>query len=313
MPSKIILGSGLVGLICRKILGSDWTIIPIGPSRFYANDVPALGDDFIIYDDKVREIVSDWNITQEKIPLFFKRPVSYTGELTYSNIFIEQYLEKIGLESNPQVMDYYKSDFTVFPFSCLQLHRKLLNEFVGEIKSFYPKHKDANKIAAIKDNEIILDNGDRIEYSDMVSTIPYHALTQMLGTECYKTFFDSYFYLIRDQNIDLEGAGQALVADIDIPFHKCTKIKDQIYLIECLEYDEEIYNRLVPILGAQFDILQAKALRNSHVIKGITNEEILKDNNIVCVGSYAQCDPLIDIGSAIKRVHNLLSKRTLMQ
>lgn len=311
MQSKVILGSGLVALICRKILGSDWKIIPIGPSRFYAQGVPALGDDFVIYDDSTADLVRSWNVSNQNIPILYKRPLSISGELLYNNTFIEGYLEKIGVEPTTQAIDYYKSDFTVFPFSCVQLHKKLLAEFIDEIRGFYPQHKGAKKIAAINDHEIIIDNGDRIEYDQMISTIPYEALAQMLNIPAPKCYADSFFYLIRDDNIDLEGADQALVEDLTIPFHKCTKINKNTYLLESLEYHEDIYNALNPVLGSAFDILDAKIVKNCHVVNGPINIPVLEQNGIICVGSHAQCDHMIDIGSVIKRVLNLLKRRSV--
>jgi len=312
MSCNIILGSGLVSLICRKVLGDDWKIIPVGPSRFYSKGVPPLGDDFIVYDKKVLEIIDDWGINN-KVPLLYKRPYSISGELMYNNVFASHYFDKIGYEDNPQTKDYFKNDFTVFPFGNIQLWKYLLRQFIDEIQSFYPKHRDAKNIAKIIDNTIVLNNGDVIEYDQMISTVPYPSLCQMLGCrddnkECFN---DTYYYYIHDSSIDLEGSNQALVCDPEIPFHKCTKIHGNKYVFEFLEYIEDIYNTLTPILGAKFDIIDAKMVKDGHVTKGIINQNLMNTNKITCVGSYAQCDPLIDIGSVIKRVHNLVTNKRL--
>lgn len=311
MKSNLILGSGLVALICRKILGPNWKIIPLGPSRFYSKGVPALGDDFINYDLKVLDIVKEWGINKTN-PFFFKRPLSISGELMYSNAFIDNYLSKIGFDSNPQIVDYHKCDFTVFEFGCIQLWKYLLSEFIDEIKAFYSENNIKN-IKRIKDNTIMFDNNKTIEYDKMISTIPYNALCNMIGhkddnSDC---FLDSYYYYIEDNKLNLDNANQVLVCDYEIPFYKCTKIRHNKYLFEFLTYNEDIYNLMTPILGANFDILNATMIRNGFVKKGIINNELMNKNNITCVGSYAQCDPMIDIGSVIKRMHNLMSRKMI--
>jgi hypothetical protein len=310
MQYKYILGSGLVSLICRKILGNDWKIIPIGPSRFYSYGVPAYGDDFVTYDAKVLEIIESWGIKTSP-PLFYKRPFSFSGSLMYNDTFAENYLDKIGIQSNPQVIDYFKTNFTVFPFSCIQLWNKLLQEYISEINDFHKKHENIKNIVSIKDHNILLDNGDIIEYDNLISTIPYNALCEMLNISNHSSFVDTYYYYISDNDLDLEDANQVLVCDNEIPFHKCSKISPNRYVLEVHEYIEEIYNSLMPIIGSSFNIIDAKMISNSHVIGGFINNDVLNINDIICVGSYAQCDPLIDISSVIKRMHNLVTKKKI--
>lgn len=311
MKSNLILGSGLTALLCKKILGSSWKIIPIGPSRFYSKGVPAFGDDFIVYDDKINEIIKEWGIKNTS-PIFYNRPFSYGGELLYNNMFIENYLDKINLESNKIIIDYFKTKFLVYPFSCLQLHQKLLKENISDITRFHQKHKNAKFIKVIKDHQIVLDNGTIIEYDNMISTIPYDALCSMLGIQYdNSTSLGTYYYYIEDHSLNLENANQVLVCDYEIPFHKCSAIKKNHYLLECLHYDNDIYNTLSGILGNGFEILNAHYIKESNVLKGQIHEQFLHSNNIVCIGSYAQCDPLIDIGSTIKRIYNLISKKKI--
>lgn len=311
MKSNIILGSGLTALICKKILGSDWQIIPIGPSRFYSNGVPALGDDFIVHDKKIDEIIQEWDI-RNTIPIFYKRPFSYGGELIHNNMFLENHLHKMHHEFNEVVNEYYKTTFLVYPFSCLQLHQKLLRENTDEITKFLTKHKDAKSIKLIKDHKIILDNNTTLEYDNLISTIPYNALCSMLHIKYDNPkFLGIYYYFIKDDSLNLENANQVLICDYEISFHKCTTIKKYHYLIECLEYDDDIYNTLSRILGNGFEILSAKYVKESHVLPGLIHDQYLNANNIICIGSYAQCDPMIDIGSTIKRIHNLKTKKMI--
>jgi len=47
---NIILGSGIIGLLAKLILGQDWKIIPFYRSRYFSFN-PALDDNFIIRDE----------------------------------------------------------------------------------------------------------------------------------------------------------------------------------------------------------------------------------------------------------------------
>lgn len=312
MKSNVILGSGLTSLLCKKILGSNWKIIPLAPSRFYSKGVPALGDDFVVYDKSVLEIINNWGLNTT--PLFYNRPYSISGSLIYNDAFSDSYLNKIGLESNRQIIDYYKTSFTVFGFSCIQLWNSLLKEFISEIKNFqvqYPNYKTAK---TIYNNTIILNSGEIIEYDNMISTIPYHKLCEMLNIKFGGIMEDIYYYYVEDNNIDLENSNQVLVCDESIPFHKCTKISKNKYLFEIIgEYYPNIQEELSTILGHEFDILSGAMVENGHVLPYKINKPLLNEQNIICIGSYAQCDPLIDIGSSIKRVYNLLKRNEIKQ
>jgi len=310
MKSKVIIGSGLTSLICRKILGNNWEIIPFSPSRFYSRGVPALGDDFVVYDTSVLEIIKDWGLNTS--PLFYKRPYSISGSLLYNDSFADRYFNKIGIDSNPLTLDYYKTNFTVFGFSCIQMWNLLVREFISEIKMFQSKYPNAKTIKRINDHTITLNSGEVIEYESAVSTVPYHALCQWSGLPFNGMMDNTYQYFIYDKNIDLESANQALVCDEEIPFHKCTKISKNRYLFEIIgNYYENIYEELGRIIGYEFEIISGSMVENGHIFSSKMDKQYLEHNDITCIGSYAQCDPLIDIGSAIKRTHNLLKRNRI--
>lgn len=310
MKSNYILGSGLVALICRKILGPDWKIIPFGPSRSYGKGIPALGDDFVHYDNSVLDIISNWGLNTS--PLFYKRPLSISGSLLYNKSFINEYLAKAKLPQNRLYEDYFKSDFTVFGFSCLQMHRMLLRELLEDIRSFSSSHKNYKKVKSIKNHTIILDSGEVLEYDNVISTVPYYALCEMINIENTGAFLDLYYYFIQDDNVDLESANQALVCDQEVFFNKCTKISKNKYLFEVIgEYYDDIQREFSQIIGSDFEILSGAMIQNGYPLHSIINNQELECNNITCIGSHAQCDPLMDISSVIKRVSNLLNKNKI--
>jgi hypothetical protein len=274
--------------------------------------VPALGDDFIVRHDDVTEIIKDWGLNTST-PLFYKRPTSISGSLLYNDIFLDQYLAKVGFNTDPQTKDYFKSNFTVYSFSCVQMWNMLVRELIGGIKQFHDKHKGAKTVSDISGHVITFDNGDKIEYDQLISTVPHNALCDMIKILDPNIYQDVYYYYIQDDNIDLEGANQALVCDPEIPFHKCTKITKNKYLFEIIDdYYENIYEVLMPILGGGIEIINASVVQNAHITKGVENP-LIKQQDITCVGSYAQCDPLIDLSSVIKRVHNLLKRQAINQ
>lgn len=298
-----ILGSGLVALLCRKILGDTWRIVPLGPSKFYSSNVPALGDDFLVYDDIVADLAKEWNLNV--VPMMYKRPFSVGGQLMYAQTFIADYLNRMGLPDNPIVRNSLKPDVMVFQFSCLQLWRKLVNEFIGEIKQFFADN-EAKGISRIKDGKMWFSTSNGvekpIEYNKIISTVPNFVLCDLLKVKDPNKYGDLYFYFIESAKIDIDKADQVLICDSVIPFHRCTKIKNR-FLIEVLdEYHENPMQVFSAVFGNNFDILKAAYVEKGYPYPGDVNQKFLDTLNIDVVGSLAQCDPLMDMSSCIKRI-----------
>ena len=307
--SNYILGSGLVALLCRKILGDSWKIVPLGPSKFYSTGVPALGDDFLVHDLAVSDILKDFGL--DTIPMMYKRPFSMGGQLLYNQAFISSYLSRMGLPDNPLVRGSLKTDFMVYQFSCLQLWKKLVDEFVGEIRQFFANNKSKG-ISAIKDGVMYFKSQDGgevpIEYDNIISTVPDHVLCDLLKINCDNRFGDLYFYFIGSSAIDIEKADQVLVCDDVIPFHRCTKIRNN-HLIEVLDmYHENPMRVFAPIFGNNHDIIKTSYIEKGYPYPGKVDYEFLKSKNIEVIGSLAQCDPLMDMSSCIKRIVNMANR-----
>lgn len=307
---KYILGSGLVALLCRKILGEDWQIIPIGPSRFYSSGVPAFADDFVVYNDQVKELIKDWPLNQNI--LFYKRPFSYSGQLLYNDVFVGDYLNKLGIDNNLLTKTLLQTNFTVFGFSNLQLWNYLVKLYISEIRSFLSNNYE--KILSIGNHKIVIklkNEGHKvIEYDQIISTVPFNSLCEMFGVHCSVQFQHTYQYYLKDSVINLEKADQVLLCDADIPFHKCTRVKNGYYLFETVgQYIEDHYNLFRLMLGDSFEIESANIVNNGYANNKIDdNDKILIDNNIICIGSLAQCDYFMDISSCINRIGNLINK-----
>ena len=175
-------------------------------------------------------------------------------------------------------------------------------------------HSHAKTVKHIANHEIILDSDEVIEYENIISTIPYYALTEMLKIPNTGKFTDSYYYYVQDDSIDIESANQVLICDPEVAFHKCTKLSRNKYVFEIIDnYVEDIQVELSRVIGSGFEILSGAMVEHGHIHKSPIADTYLEEQNITCIGSYAQCDPLIDIGSVIKRTHNLLKSQKVKQ
>lgn len=311
---KYILGSGLISLACRKILGPDWNIIPLGPSRFFTEQI-TWGDNYLNYDNIVADLIKGWPF--DMVPTFYKRPFSYGGQLIYNSTFIENFLNKSGIDVNPVSLQYFKTDFTAFNFSTSALWKYLVTQNLDNIKSFYSQHQNVKGIESIKNNTIQFKTVDgqniNLEYDQLISTIPYNPLAEMLGLPNRVENIPCYYYVISDNKIDIEKANQVLVCDNVIPFNKCTKIKRGSYLIEVYnEYYEKPFDVFKAVFGDSFEILKSHFIADAIPKFYKIDEKYFSDNNIILIGSNAQCDPLMDVASCLKRVGKLVNKQKIM-
>ncbi len=308
---KYILGSGLVALACRKILGNDWNIIPLGPSRFYKENM-TWGDNYIVYDNAVVDLIKDWPF--KMTPIFYNRPFSFGGQLSYNNSFASHFLNKVGIEENKISLDYFKTVFPVFGFNTSAAWRYLVKENIDNIKSFYSQYEKIKGIEFIKENMIWFktDNGfEKLEYDQIISTIPFNALADLSGSSSRNDSISCYYYVIRSNKIDIEKANQVLVCDDVIPFNKCTRLRDG-YLIEVYgDYYEKPYEVFQPVFE-QFEIVESHCIDNVIPKFVNVNYEFFDNKNIILIGSNAQCDPLMDIGSCLKRIKNQVNKKKIM-
>jgi hypothetical protein len=308
MKSKFIIGSGLTAFIARHVLGPEWQILPFGPSRFYSTGVPAYGDDFIISDKTVMGFMNDLGLNTS--PIFFNRPINVAGNLLSNDIYISQYLEKVGIPVDKLTLDYYKTDFTVYGTSCLQLWNKLCGMYKNEVVEFMNGHPNSSGVSKISENEITVSDKDgtnfHLEYTDIISTIPYNVLADMCGLQDTSGFKDVYYYYVQSNSIDIGKADQVLISDQEIPFHKCTRIRNNKFLFEIIgEYIEDIYPIMGLMLGRDFDIDHAHVINNAFVNKSVIDNSKLDELNITCIGSYAECDPLMDVSSSVKKLIRL--------
>ena len=121
----VILGSGIVGLLAKEILGDRWLVIPFSRSRFYSFR-PALADNFIIRDERIDDLIAHFG---GKISFIYKTLYSLGGGLLPSDdLIINGWLNKVfGQEVPSQALPCIKSrgDHFVYSIKVNQLYNQL--------------------------------------------------------------------------------------------------------------------------------------------------------------------------------------------
>ena len=108
-----IFGSGVIGLLAKKILGPTYTVVPFYKSRFFSFN-PALDDNFIIRDQKLDGLITD--ISGSCSPILYKRSYSIMGDLKsdYNQEYSMVWLNKIFGNPPSQSFAYMKDRLSFF-------------------------------------------------------------------------------------------------------------------------------------------------------------------------------------------------------
>ena len=306
---NVIFGSGLVGYLAKKILGPDWRFVPFRPSRYFSFDIP-LSDNFICFDKHVDEFMEP--ILMKGVgQIILKRPFSCGGQLMYQThpITVDPYLSKVYGDKVPTLAkDLIRTTFTVYPVTAKELHDALQRKYIGEINEVI---KSQGEVASINlDNrEVRFKEGGVINYDKAISTIPLDALLGLSGlptvglearTVCY--------YYITTEKVDLEGAEQALVSDVEIDFFKVHKVSKHNYVFWTFEALENPFAYFGLFFGYDLDIQEARRIDGVIPVDDPPDLGYLEKMGVYCVGSNAQWDDFMDVASCIKRLLSLRTK-----
>lgn len=297
---NIILGSGLIGCIARKIFGSDYIWIPFKKSRYFSHNVP-LADNFIICNKNVDLFIEQYSKTR----IIYKRPFSFRGVLSYEidkdNVSGE-YFEKIGQE----LIDV-KTTFIVYDKTCCQLNSQLQVNLEKDINSSIEKYGKDIKIDVNK--HIIQTKNGEIEYDKIISTIPLNALLSRCSMQINNLKFnDVCIYRLFTNKIDLEGADQTLVSDKNIDFYKVVKFGVNDYLFFTDKALVNPYQYFGLFFGYNFEIADVYRVDNSIPVSSVPDLSILERNGIFSVGSDAQHDDQMCVSSCVNRLLKLANK-----
>jgi len=296
---NVIFGSGIVALLAKKILGSSWKIIPFYRSRFFSFN-PAIDDNFIIHDKQLEPFITA--LYGHPLPVYvYKRGWSIGGQIIkeYDTGLCKDWLTKLfGTDIPPQSEVYHANRMNLFVYDLRvnELYQTLVNENIEELKTEAAK----GEISQIGQHHFIR-NGKREDFDLAVSTIPLHALCSLMKVEAKLPYKSLHYLHIETESLNFEGFNQLLVVDNIFSFYKATNVAKNRFLIYC---HEEIPNPGVYFMGflSKFDIIDGTSLENALPTGQIPKLDNLDQAGIYCVGSYAQHDWCMDVGSCALRL-----------
>ncbi len=293
---NIILGGGLTALLARDILGDNWTIIPIGKSRFYSFN-PPLADNYVVRDD----IIDEYMQRHTAMPLMYRIGYSLGGQILFNtNMVLNQYLAKLyGDMIPPQAGAYWKDRIDYFGSgNCVVMYNELREKFKSEIAENNVKF---GMPSGISDHTITTDKG-KFNYSKIISTIPLPVLLKWMNiTWPGLKSNDEYCYHVRSDCLDFEGATHLFVVDPEIEFHKATMLNRLNYIFYAkkrIEYPGRYFMAFVK----RFELIAETTIEDSMCYGPIPEIAELGEADITCIGSSAVWDDCLDIGSCIKRL-----------
>jgi hypothetical protein len=282
------------------ILGPSWTVIPFYKSRFFTYN-PALDDNFVIADDEldvfIREITGE--IKPQRFP--YRRSWSIGGELypEFDRSICEDWQRKIfGQHAPPQTLPYLftKMTLNVYDIRCNQLYANLLQQSYEDLKVEAAK----GEITQIGDHHIVR-NGVREDFDHCLSTVPLNVLCKLMNANIQLPAKDLHYLHVETEDLDFEGYNQALVVDEIFDFFKVTNVAPNRYLFYC---HKDIQNPGVYLMSVmqKFEILDGTSITDALPMGPIPKLDAVEQYGIYCVGSYAQWDWCMDIGSCILRI-----------
>lgn len=296
---KYILGSGIVAMLARDILGPDWTIIPFYKSRFFSFN-PSLDDNFIIYNKEVDCFVSDKIGRIQRFP--YNRAYSIKGLLYDKHddgICTDLGTNIFGINSPSHFNAYMRHNlnFDVYDIRVNELYDRYLEKFKPDIS----KGMAHGKLQKIVNKTLVFEDGKRLDYDNIVSTIPLNTLMDYCGVGHGLKSKAGHFMHVFTEHLDFEGHNQVLVADSMFSFYKVSNIAKDRYLFY---FREEVTNPGQYFMSflKDFDILDGTSINDYIVYGDMPRLDILENMNIMCVGSYAQWDWCMDVGSCILRL-----------
>ena len=291
MANNIILGSGIVGMLARHILG--WKIIPFYRSRYFSFR-PALDDNFIIRDPKLDDIMANLG---HKPSYLYKLVYSIGGQLIpHSESITNLWLGKLFGSNAPQHAPIYIKNhitFSVYDVKINELYERLQKQYQTELQTQEP-------ITEIG-NHYYIQNGQKTEFDRAISTIPLNTIQKLCNLPANYRSRQVWYYHIQTGSLNFEGANQTLVADPQIDFYKVSNIARDRYLFYCLQE--------LPLPGPyfmaympRFEILDGTTIPDTIPIGNKPNLQHLEKLGITSIGANAEHDWCADVGSNIIQI-----------
>jgi hypothetical protein len=302
---NLIFGSGITGLLAKKILGDDWELIPFKRSRYFYFEIP-WADNFIQFDKDVDDFMRTI-IPKEAPVVFYKSPFSCRGQLMYqaNPITTDPYLEKVYGDKAPKLAEsLLRTTFTVYPVTVKDLHDALQRKYLSEIKDNLSKYGEVASVD-LSQRMVRFKNGMIVEYENIISTIPLNAMLDYCGIASELESRSVYYYYIVVSTIDLEGAQQAYVCDSEIDFFKVQMLNKTNYIFWCTDLVPDTLRHFGSILGYNINFVESRHIPEVIPLGDPPDLSGLEERGVFCVGSNAQWDDFMDISSCMKRLLKL--------
>ncbi len=295
---NVIFGSGIVGMVAKKVLRGNWTIVPFSKSRFYSH-FPPLADNFISVDKDIDLLMKD--LTGNTDVHFYRKGFSVNGELVtnFDGAVCGALLHKMfGNRIPSQSIPYMKNRMTmpVYRTRANELYLKLQAEHQQELVS----EAGLGQVTEIGKHYFVR-NGVKQEFDHAICTIPLPVLMGLMGLESQLTALPEHFVLVRSSKIDLEGCNQVFVADRELLFYKVVNISKGFYVFCSLVDIPNPGAYLMPIVGLA-DIVDGTMIDNAVPSGDMPDLGWLVEYGISCVGSYALWDWCADVGSNLLKL-----------
>jgi len=297
--NKFILGSGVVGLLAKHILGDQYTLIPYKKSRYYSFDIP-IADNEIAFNDQTSELLSSLHILTKK--QYFPTAVSLKGELFFNkNIWINPVVEKIYQDDpHPLAAKILSADIDAHSVTVKELYGHLMEKHSKDINAGLQMNIDS--ISTSK--RTITIDGETFDYDRIVSTIPLYTLLNLTKTRSPLDADDYHVYLIATDAFNLEGAKRCFIGDLPIPFWKVNVIGQGAYQFFSngeAAGAEAVFSLLTK---GRFRIVASTKIDRAFPrgAPPVILLERLKSNDIECIGSNARWDYFYDISTCLNHL-----------
>lgn len=297
MPN-IIFGSGIVGLMAKRILSGNWTIVPFSKSRYYSF-APPLADNFISRDKEIDEPINE--MTGSNDIGLYKRCYSDNGRLitSHNDTALQLWLFKIfGDKILTHAQSYFSQrlSISVYKTHVSTLYSKLQEIYLPELKL------EANKGAVTEIGpHYFMRGSERVDFDNAITTIPLSAMCKLARVNVDLHAKNEYLTLVQSKLIDLEGSNQSFVVDNIIDFYKVTEVSRGFYLFHFLSDIKNIGAYLLPIIN-NADIIDGTMIAESIPSDDIPDLSWLENWGIYSIGSHAQWDWCADVGSNLLRL-----------
>lgn len=296
--NNVIFGSGIVGLFAKSIFPT-WKVIPFGRSRFFTFN-PALDDNFIIRGEGIDEAIRDISKQPTRTHLY-RRAFDVGGQLfgRFDKGLYDDWTMKIfGSKTPSQTLPYFNNqlDLHIYDIRTNQLYEQLLGRHLTDLKEEYAK----GVVTEVGDHYFVR-GGVKEEFDNVISTIPLPAMNTLMGLQQELPAKHVHLLHVHTDSLDFEGYNQTLVTDSKFAFYKVTNIAPERYLFYCHEEIPHPGPYLMPLLK-NFDILDGTSIVNYLAMGGIPKLDHLEKKGVFSVGSYAQWDWCMDVGSCLLRL-----------